>query len=74
MYDVYAKISTTYVYVGCWVGKYFEVYSPEYKYHCKTDELLNPRPTPPKKKYKLKSAFGPLFPAAKQFFVGWDCM
>ena len=36
-------------------------------YSYETDELPNPRPTPP-----LSVAFGPLFPHSRYFFVGWD--
>ena len=37
------------------------------KYDHETDELPNPRPTQPKKNYRLKVAFGPLFPKANIF-------
>ena len=40
------------------------------KYYYETDEL--PKPNPNQEQLGQKVAFGPLFPTANNFFVGWD--
>ena len=43
-----------------------------YKYDYETDKLPKADPTREKLYGRLKVAFGPLFPTANIFFVGWD--